>query len=230
MSENDDSRGKLNGPAKSQPDIQDNQAAGRKTMGGKGHRPECSCRLCSRTKAAVSAGKLPWKQTRNLSKKQKAFINESVRQITEEGKLNRTEAAIKAGYAVESAAKEGHRLWNDPKVRSPVLESLIQVGVTRELLAEVVKEGLKANEVRLAQHEGRFSDRAEVPDYKSRYKFAELGYRLYGDLKQEELVQQAALFVQLPARELVKGHGEACRCEDCKRAWEELASSSDVNT
>ena len=138
---------------------------------------------------------------------------------------NATKSAQSAGFAASS----GNALLRDEQVREMIFRALEHHGVTEDFLADGIKEGLRAEEVRLATHEGKFTDERKIPDWNARAKFQQIAHQLRGDFPREELVQQAALIVQLPPRELVKGHGAFCRCKGCEQAWEEMTATKGLN-
>lgn len=137
--------------------------------------------------------------------------------------------ASKSAQAAGFAASSGNALLKDEQVREMIFRALERHGVTEDFLADTLREGLRAEEVRLATHEGKFTDERKVPDWNARAKFQQIAHQLRGDFPKEELVQHAALIVQLPLRELVKGHGAFCRCKGCEQAWEEMASPKVLN-
>ena len=192
--------------------------------GGRGHLPDCTCRVCARLndqpeRPAQKAERIggPLKRARNAFKK-RAFV----RSLTEPNSktfLDPQASALAVGYERSDA----ERLLQDRGVRSRLLAAMEKQGITDEYLARVFKEGMEANEVKLASSGGTFTDQKVVPDHDTRIKYLELFLRIRGDLAPEQHIQQAALIVQLPSRELVAGHGACCRCRKCELGWEETA-------
>ena len=118
--------------------------------------------------------------------------------------LNLAESARRAGYhcnSVQSYSETGRRILNRFELSMP--ETLKVQGVTDELLAETVLNGLKAKKKLFASYEGVFTDEREVDDHSARAKFVELAGRMKGafiDRVQHEGKDGGDIVLQLSPR------------------------------
>ena len=105
---------------------------------------------------------------------------------------------------------------------------LNRAGLTKDYIAEKLREGTAATEVKLATFEGKFTDRLDVPDNSARYRNIELAAKIHGMLPTEQAGMVAQLFVRLPDAVLTPGHPKTCTCADCCRAWEQVPNAEIV--
>jgi len=115
---------------------------------------------------------------KGLTVKQQNFVDEVVRQIKEEGKLNVKEATLKTYEAKpSSAAAMGHENLTKPYIRDAYLAELEAQGVTDELAAKAVRGAMKA------EQRQRNYETGEVyyePDHRTRLKAAKEYHKLRG--------------------------------------------------
>jgi hypothetical protein len=178
----------------------------RKTQGGKNHKPNCPCRICTPTRAAIAAGKIPMKAQlkkpgiRKATPRHRLFAKGVAAQIASgSGKTNLKEAALAAGYTENDAAHHGSELVRRPEIQGLILRALNEAGITQQRLADVASRGLDATETKLVTFEGEVKSREEIPDWHARHKFWRDSNMIFGNFPKEEgNVQQAALIVKLP--------------------------------
>jgi phage terminase small subunit len=169
--------------------------------GARNHKPECACGLCARirTQAVTAAQKeaAGRKVRRRLTPRNRRFVQEFA-DPSSPAHRNATRAAVLAGYSPDSADDIGAQLLRSEQVQALVGQAMERAGITSDLLFQSLKDGLQANEVKLATANGKFSDERCIPDHHARFKFQDLAHRLRGDLQKEPVVQQAALIIKLP--------------------------------
>jgi phage terminase small subunit len=115
------------------------------------------------------------------------------------GHRNATRAAVLAGYSPDSADDIGAQLLRSEQVQQLVGAAMERARITSELIFSGLKDGLRAEEVKLATKDGKFSDERRIPDWHARAKFQEMTHRLREDWPKETQIQQAALIIKLPA-------------------------------
>jgi hypothetical protein len=106
---------------------------------------------------------------------------------------------------------------------------LNRAGLTKDFIAEKLREGTAATEVKLATFEGKFTDRLDVPDNSARYRNIELAAKIHGMLPTEQAGMVAQLFVRLPEGVLTAGHPKTCTCAECCKAWESIPNAEVVD-
>ena len=89
-------------------------------------------------------------------------------------------AAIAAGYAPGATAKNAaSRVLKEARQNLP--ELLDRMGLTNEaLISRHLVPALNADEIRLAQKDGKFTDSAAVPDWSTRIRALEMTLQLSG--------------------------------------------------
>jgi len=138
------------------------------------------------------------KVRRRVTPRNRRFVQEYVSPDSP-GHRNATAAARLAGYSPDSADDIGAQLLRSEQVQILIGRAMEKAGITSELLFQGLKDGLKADEVKLTTREGKFSDERRIPDWHARVKYQEMAHRLRGDMVKEPAVQQAALIIRLPA-------------------------------
>jgi len=108
----------------------------------------------------------------------------------------------------------------DPQVQNLVRAALDRLGVDDEFLALGLKEGLRADETKLATFEGKFTDERRVPDYRARARFQDMAHQLRGDYPHDpENEGQAMIVLKIPMVQMVPGHRYDCACNLCREAY-----------
>ena len=187
-------------------------------LGGRGHKPTCECKTCLRIREMHSRGQSKPAHKRRLGPgqvKKKAFVKAYTDPLSPTFG-NQGKSAQSAGYS----ASTGSALLKDPQVQSIMRTALERHGSDDDYLALGLKEGLRAEEVKLATFEGKFTDQRRVPDFYARARFQDMTHRLRGDYPQDEPPQQSLLVIVLGAP-LVPGHDHGCNCEKCVQAYNE---------
>jgi phage terminase small subunit len=177
-------------------------------IGARNHKVKYQCGLCVRIRAqAASAQQKEMagrKVRRRLTPRNRRFVQE-FSDPSSPGHRNVTQAARLAGYSPDSADDIGAQLLRSAQVQELIGRELEKAGITSEFLFSGLKEGLRAEEVKLVTKNGRFSDERRPTDYFARAKYQEMAHRLRGDMQKEPAVQQAALIIRLPAEAKAEG-------------------------
>src|ERR1700683_2270347 len=116
---------------------------------------------------------------KDIGKPNKLTIKEArlVKALPTSGSVS--EAGRKAGY---STAPNTHRALANIRRKSP--EILASIGLDLETVLETcLKPGLQSMEVRLAQHEGRFTDERVLADGHVRHKYLDTYLKIQGAYK-----------------------------------------------
>lgn len=112
-----------------------------------------------------------------------------------EGKT-KAQAARDAGFAESTAYNAKQKIDNHPEVQAEFKGLLEQVGITDELLAELVLDGLGATETKLFAHEGVVIDHRELIAWGERRAMLELAIKLKG-LKPAEQINHHVTLEQI---------------------------------
>jgi Terminase small subunit len=170
--------------------------------GARNHKSNCQCGLCGRLRAqeasAAQKEAAGRKFRRRVTPRNRRFVQEFADPSSPVHR-NATRAAVLAGYSPDSADDIGAQLLRSEQVQALIGRAMEQAGITSAVLFKGLKNGLAAEEVKLATKDGRFSDERRIPDWHARVKYQEMSHRLRGDLQKEPAVQQAALIIRLPA-------------------------------
>lgn len=75
---------------------------------------------------------------------------------------------------------EADVLAEKPHVRDVLVEALAKIGVNPDKLAQVIADGLNANETKFFHHEGMVTDARDVIDHNVRHKFVETAIEVMG--------------------------------------------------
>ena len=103
-----------------------------------------------------------------MTEKQQRFLEEY------RGKGDGARAARAAGYSEKRANTIAwHILHNSEPVRKEMNEALDSVGLGADTACAVIIEGLSAEVVKTATHEGNITDEKSYPDYQTRHKYLE---------------------------------------------------------
>jgi len=143
-------------------------------------------------KPSKSILKIPSKKTgrkRKLTLKQRKFI----KYYLECGNL--TESARLAGYqatSYNSLRQIGHQCLT--KLNLPIQELMDEMGITDQRLLAKLSEGLNAELVKIASHEGIITDEKTYIDYPTRAKYLDMGLKVKGHYK--ETPGQGGIFIQ----------------------------------
>jgi terminase small subunit-like protein len=153
-------------------------------IGARNHRPDCNCGLCLRFRAqATSAAQKEAsgrKVRRRLTPRSRRFVQEFA-DPSSPGHRNATRSAVLAGYSPDSADDIGSRLLRSEQVQQLIGRELEKAGITSEFIFSGLKDGLRAEEIKLATKDGKFSDQHRQPDWHARAKYQEMAHRLRGD-------------------------------------------------
>jgi hypothetical protein len=87
------------------------------------------------------------------------------------------QAATEAGYAPSTAARGATELLRSEKVRTTIQVALEKAGVTDELLATTIREGMAAQKASHLVHEGEIKT-VEAVDWHARHRFVDTALRL----------------------------------------------------
>jgi len=194
-----------------------------KPLGGRGHKPTCECGTCQRIRHMHALGQAKPAHKRRIGPKQvrrKAFVKALTDPLSEtfgsQGK-----SAQAAGYAQST----GNALMKDPQVQGMVRAALERHGIDDDYLVAGLKEGLRAEETKLATFEGKFTDERRVPDYRARARFQEMAHQLRRDFPEESETQGAQIVIQVSRGPLTPGHDLDCGCAQCVAAYENSLES-----
>lgn len=91
---------------------------------------------------------------------------------------NLSKAAKDLGMAKQSVQKQVQK----PLVQSLLQQAMVTAGITTELIAKRLKEGLSAQDTKFFQMYGKVRDTRRVVDMEQRRKYAELALKIRGDL------------------------------------------------
>src|SRR5713226_5915877 len=111
---------------------------------------------------------------RHMSSSDPLALPEKKRRYVEarlEGKSKR-QAVVAAGYAPGSATA-GTKLEAQPDVRA-AFTALVQQRIPAEKIVQRIEEGMGATETKLAQTEGKFTDKCELVSWNERREYTEL--------------------------------------------------------
>jgi hypothetical protein len=123
-----------------------------------------------------------------------AFVGEFV-----QGKMDAkssSQAAPDPGYAESTACRADAQIANKPAVRKLFAELMEQAGLTDSKLALRLNEGIDAKQVKLAQHDGKFTDARTFPDFRTRHDYLELVLKLKGHLSDEHEMENKPLTLE----------------------------------
>jgi len=126
--------------------------------------------------------KVKKKKLRRPTRKQVGVLTEIVEQIKRGEEINISKAGRKVGYKDRTSA---HRGIQSPTIM-PILKDFILGCVSDGDLAraqKAIKEGLSAETVKIASHEGMITDERSYPDFPTRRLYTELFLKLIGFLK-----------------------------------------------
>lgn len=102
-----------------------------------------------------------------LTPKQRRFLQEY------RGEGDGARAARAAGYSSKRANTAAWAILNNPKVREAINEALDEVGLDIGAVFKTTIEGINAEAVKIASHEGKITDVQSFPDYQVRHKYLE---------------------------------------------------------
>ncbi len=115
------------------------------------------------------------KVKKKITNKQRSYLKELIKNPGNSKYQN----ALNAGYT-ETMAKHVKEKIED-EIKDPLAVAFKKAGITDELLAGKVKEGMYADLVKIASHEGKIKDEKSYTDYETRRKYVEMVYKLKGD-------------------------------------------------
>ncbi len=110
--------------------------------------------------------------------------------------MNKTKAAIAAGYSPKTADTMGAQIERTAGVRASFQE-LLRSAIPQELITQRLQEGVNATAKTYFQKAGEVTDEREDPDYATRHKYLETVVKL-GDLYVDALRLQGADGGDLP--------------------------------
>jgi hypothetical protein len=125
----------------------------------------------------------------------------------------------KSAQSASYAASTGNALLKEPQVQNMVRSALERHGIDDDYLAVGLKEGLRAEETKLATFEGRFTDERRVPDFRARARFQEMAHRLRGDMPREDVQVNSTILLIIPQPVFTPGHAPDCVCPSCIDAY-----------
>ena len=187
-------------------------------VGGRGHKPTCDCRTCQRIRQMHNLGQAKETDKRRLGPRQvrrRAFVKAYADPLSPTFG-NQGKSAESAHYA----ASRGNGLLKEPQVQNMVRAALERHGIDDDFLAIGLKEGLRAEETKLATFEGKFTDERRVPDFRARARFQEMTHRLRGDMPKEDVQNNSVILLQIPQASFTVGHAPDCTCPSCLDAYE----------
>ncbi len=120
------------------------------------------------------------KISRKLNLRQRRFIAE----FTNPQSLafgNQTKAAEAAGYSPARARQTGHRLATKGDIRTEIERIMDEAGVTRKMVAQVLRGGLEAGITRVFCQDGEVIYSESLIDHPTRLRAAEIASKLRGD-------------------------------------------------
>jgi len=120
------------------------------------------------------------KISKKLNLRQRRFIAEFTNPKSE-GFGNQTKAAIAAGYSEEHAGNQAHRLTKNDEVRSEIERIMDEAGVTRKMVAQVLRGGLQAKITRVFCNDGELTYSEPLEDHPTQVRTAEVVCKLRGD-------------------------------------------------
>ena len=121
------------------------------------------------------------KISKRLNLRQRRFIAEFTNPQSE-GFGNQTKAAEVAGYEPESARNQGHRMMKNDDIRSEIERIMDEAGVTRKMVAQVLRKGLQAKITRVfCPKDGELVYSEPLEDHQTQVRTAELVSKLRGD-------------------------------------------------
>ncbi len=120
------------------------------------------------------------KISKKLNLKQRHFIAEFTNPKSK-GFGNQTKAAELAGYSPRRAKQTGHDIVTNRDVRSEIERIMDEAGVTRKMVAQVLKGGLEAGITRVFCQDGEVIYSDPLIDHPTRVRTAEIVSKLRGD-------------------------------------------------
>jgi hypothetical protein len=125
--------------------------------------------------AVLAKNKKPGK-TRKINLRQRKFLKGKI-----EGKSS-AQAARDAGYAESTAMRADEQIASKPAVRGAFKKLMEAAGITDELLARRLKEGIDAKETKFFQKDGLVISKRTVVYHGERRSHLELALKLKGRL------------------------------------------------
>jgi hypothetical protein len=104
----------------------------------------------------------------------------------------------------------------------PIEKALARAGITRDTVANKMRELLEAKDVRLAAFEGKFTDRVDIPDVNIQAKTVEMAGKMLEMFPREDTNLSTQLFIRIPEVSLSPGHPPTCLCAECRKTWEAI--------
>ena len=121
------------------------------------------------------------KISRKLNLRQRRFIAEFTNPKSA-GFGNQTKAAELAGYSKLAPSQSGHQILRNIEVRSEIERIMDEAGVTRKMVAQVLRGGLQAKITRVfCPTGGALVYSKGMVDHQTRVRTAELVSKLRGD-------------------------------------------------
>lgn len=155
-----------------------------------------------------------------LTPKKQRFAQSIANQYTDTRTFSASKAVRDAGYDVSTSAGSdrvmGSQLMRDETVQAEVERLLARVGLTREKWANRLAQAIDAKEVKLAQLEGKFTDRVEVEDWSNSLKALDMAGKAIGLIKtSDDGNQQNLIILHAPPINLDEEHASDCDCAKC---------------
>lgn len=135
-------------------------------------------------------------------RKESALIaKELMRKVKEGEKITkasvREEVAAKCGTTVSAVVAVAKHVMS-------VKSAMRTVGITEELIAQKIREGMDATETKIASFEGAITDKLELPDMGERRAYLDMALRLRGDYPKDEIsVDLTQRIIRLPAKKVI---------------------------
>ena len=121
------------------------------------------------------------KISRKLNLRQRRFVAEFTNPKGE-AFGNQTKAAELAGYSQVAPGQSGHQVLKNIEVRSEIERIMDEAGVTREMVAQVLRKGLQAKITRVfCPKEGELVYSDPLEDHATQVRTAEVVCKLRGD-------------------------------------------------
>ena len=121
------------------------------------------------------------KISKRLNLRQRRFIAEFTNPKSK-GFGNQTKAAELAGYSPRRAKQAGHETVTNRDVRSEIERIMDEAGVTRKMVAQVLRKGLQAKITRVfCPKDGELVYSEPLEDHQTQVRTAELVSKLRGD-------------------------------------------------
>lgn len=169
------------------------------------------CKWCDRIRKQLAQAAVKESQGKRVTRQQlkpsqRAFIKHYTNPNSP-GFGKPKQAAILAGKPSELASGWAASTLQKDTVQTAMVAALERHGITDDLIAAKLLEGMNATIISRVKHEGSFTDERVDADFHARAKYVEMTGRMKGSFPRESEAPPGAMVIQVPteAQEIAVG-------------------------